>query len=64
MLPIVLALLVTIGSRMKWRDKWSVCIMCADTLAAEICTHAMASNPLDERPPLLHAPPSGFKFTR
>lgn len=36
LLPIVLALMVTIMSRMKWRDKWSVCIMAADTLASEI----------------------------
>jgi len=35
-LPITLALGVTINSRMAWRDKWSVCIMAADTLASEI----------------------------
>ena len=35
-IPIMLALIVTINSRMKWRDKWSVCITAADYLASEI----------------------------
>ena len=35
-LPVLLALAVTINSRMKYRDKWSVCIMAADCLASEI----------------------------
>ena len=35
-LPVVLALVVTINSRMAFRDKWSVCIMAADCLASEI----------------------------
>ena len=51
-LPIVLALVVTIASRMGWRDKWSVCVMAADSIAAEIykfrlgtCEYDMAVPP-------------------
>lgn len=36
LVPIALALVVTIQSRLGYRDKWSVCIMAADQLASEI----------------------------
>ena len=34
--PIVIALVTTMTSKMLWRDKWSVCIMAASQLVAEI----------------------------
>jgi hypothetical protein len=30
LVPILLALVITVTSRMAWRDKWSICIMAAD----------------------------------
>jgi len=50
-LPITLALAVTINARMAWRDKWSVCIMGADTLAAEIYKFRMQTCEYDQSKP-------------
>ena len=50
-IPIVSALVVTILSRMKWRDKWSTCIMCADTLASEIYKFRMQTCEYDQSKP-------------
>lgn len=35
-LPVVTALISTITAKMLWRDKWSVCLVAASQLAAEI----------------------------
>ena len=46
--PIAAALATTIVSRMKWRDKWSTCIMGADTLASEIYKFRMQTCEYDQ----------------
>jgi len=51
-IPIMLALIVTINSRMKWRDKWSVCITAADYLASEIYKFRLMTCEYDlDKPP-------------
>ena len=50
-LPIIAALLTTIASRMLWRDKWSVCIMAAEQLTAEIYKFRMVTLQYDPPPP-------------
>jgi len=50
-LPVLLALAVTINSRMKYRDKWSVCIMAADCLASEIYKFRMQAVEYDQSKP-------------
>jgi len=50
-LPIMLALLITISTRMKWRDRWSVCITCADLLASEIYKFRMMTCEYDQSKP-------------
>jgi len=50
-LPITLALVVTVNSRMAWRDKWSVCIMAADTLTGEIYKFRMGTCEYDQNKP-------------
>jgi len=49
--PIVLALVVTINSRMKWRDKWSVCTTAADYLASEIYKFRLMTCEYDQDKP-------------
>jgi len=50
-LPVVLALGITIAGRMAWRDKWSVCTMCADTILAEIYKFRMQTCEYDQNKP-------------
>lgn len=56
-LPIFTALFTTIASKMNWRDKWSVCYMCATQLAAEIYKYRMVTLEYDmSKPPPAPAP--------
>jgi len=50
-LPIILALFITILSRMGWRDKWSVCAMAADAMASEIYKFRMGAVEYDQNKP-------------
>lgn len=51
MRTVVLALGVTINSRMAWRDKWSVCTMAADQLGAEIYKFRLQTCEYDQSKP-------------
>jgi len=49
-LPILAALLTTVMSKFVWRDKWSVCLMCATQLVGEIYKFRCSTLQYDMRP--------------
>jgi len=55
LLPIATALVTTILSKLLWRDKWSVCLMAASQIGAEIYKFRMGT--LEYCPSIMVGPP-------